>query len=119
MKNIALALCILLSPLSYATYHDGDTGGSTGGGGGGYGGGSSGGAAALLLVGGLVYFMNRDTGGEETESTFIRRYKESNFRISLGSQNNYDFNKNHFNDFLNQIDSPSNKFQLNLIYKFN
>ena len=88
MKNIALALCILLSPLSYATYHDGDTGGSTGGGGGGYGGGSSGGAAALLLVGGLVYFMNRDTGEEETESTFIRRYKESNLTDGLNKPKN-------------------------------
>ena len=88
-------------------------------GGGGYGGGGGGGAAALLAVGAIVYFMNRDTEEDEVESSFVRRYKESNFRISLGSENNYDFNDNHFDDFTNQIDFPSNNFQLNLTYKFN
>lgn len=123
MKNFALILCLLLSPLSYASYHEGTGGdssnGNSSGGGGGYGSGGSGGAAALLAVGALVYFMNRDTEEEETESTFVRRYKESNFRISLGSENQYDFNKNYINDFSSQIDLPSNNFQLNLTYKFN
>ena len=121
MKNFALILCLLVSPLSYASYHGGTGGdsssGSSSGGGGGYGGG--GGAAALIAVGALVYFMNRDTDEEETESTFVRRYKESNFRISLGSENRYDFTNNHFNDFSNQIHLPANNFQLNLTYKFN
>tara|TARA_B100001287_G_scaffold73541_1_gene61054 strand:- start:2163 stop:2546 length:384 start_codon:yes stop_codon:yes gene_type:complete len=123
MKNLALIVCLLASPLTYATYHggsgDSSSGSSGGGGGGGYGGGGGGGAAALLAVGALVYFMNRDTEEDETESAFVRRYKESNFRISLGSENNYDFNDNHFDDFTNQIDFPSNNFQLNLTYKFN
>ena len=123
MKNFALILCLLVSPLTYASYHggtggDSSSGGSSSGGGGGYGGGG-GGAAALIAVGALVYFMNRDTDEEETESTFVRRYKESNFRISLGSENRYDFTNNHFNDFSNQIDLPANNFQLNLTYKFN
>ena len=122
MKNFALILCLLVSPLSYASYHGGTGGdsssGSSSGGGGGYGGGG-GGAAALIAVGALVYFMNRDTEEEETESTFVRRYKESNFRISLGSENRYDFTNNHFNDISNQIDLPANNFQLNLTYKFN
>ena len=124
MKNIALILCLLASPLTYASYHgdssSGGSGGSSGGGGGGgYGGGGGGGAAALLAVGALVYFMNRDTEEEEAESAFVRRYKESNFKISLGSNNEYDFDNNHFSDFSNQIDFPSNNFQLNLTYKFN
>tara|TARA_B100000963_G_scaffold115862_1_gene100931 strand:+ start:240 stop:623 length:384 start_codon:yes stop_codon:yes gene_type:complete len=123
MKNLALIICLLASPLTYASYHggsgDSSSGSSGGGGGGGYGGGGGGGAAALLAVGALVYFMNRDTEEDETESAFVRRYKESNFRISLGSENNYDFNDNHFDDFTNQIDFPSNNFQLNLTYKFN
>ena len=123
MKNLALIVCLLASPLTYASYHggsgDSSSGSSGGGGGGGYGGGGGGGAAALLAVGALVYFMNRDTEEDEAESAFVRRYKESNFRISMGSQNNYDFNDNHFNDFSNQIDFPSNNFQLNLTYKFN
>ena len=122
MKNLALIICLLASPLTYATYHgDSSSGGSSGssGGGGGYGGGGGGGAAALLAVGAIVYFMNRDTEEDEVESSFVRRYKESNFRISLGSENNYDFNDNHFNDFSNQIDFPSNNFQLNLTYKLN
>ncbi len=122
MKNFALVLCLLVSPLSYATYHGGTGGdsssGSSSGGGGGYGGGG-GGAAALIAVGALVYFMNRDTEEEESESLFMRRYKESNFRISLGSENRYDFTNNHFNDFSHQIDLPANNFQLNLTYKFN
>jgi hypothetical protein len=122
MKNFALILCLLVSPLSYATYHGGTGGdsssGSSSGGGGGYGGGG-GGAAALIAVGALVYFMNRDTEEEESESSFVRRYKESNFRISLGSENRYDFTNNHFNDFSHQIDLPANNFQLNLTYKFN
>ena len=123
MKNLALIICLLASPLTYATYHggsgDSSSGSSGGGGGGGYGGGGGGGAAALLAVGALVYFMNRDKEEVEAESAFVRKYKESNFRISMGSQNNYDFNDNHFNDFSNQIDFPSNNFQLNLTYKFN
>ena len=123
MKNLALIVCLLASPLTYASYHggsgDSSSGSSGGGGGGGYGGGGGGGAAALLAVGALVYFMNRDTEEDEAESAFVRRYKESNFRISMGSQNNYDFNDNHFNDFSNQINFPSNNFQLNLTYKFN
>ena len=123
MKNLALIICLLASPLTYASYHggsgDSSSGSSGGGGGGGYGGGGGGGAAALLAVGALVYFMNRDTEEDEAESAFVRRYKESNFRISMGSQNNYDFNDNHFNDFSNQINFPSNNFQVNLTYKFN
>jgi hypothetical protein len=123
MKNFALILCLFLSPLSYASYHEGTGGdssnGNSGSSGGGYGSGGGGGAAALLAVGALVYFMNRDTEDEQTESSFVRRYKESNFKISLGSENQYDFNNNYINDFSNQIDLPSNNFQLNLTYKFN
>ena len=125
MKNLALILCLLVSPLTYASYHGGTGGdsssGSSSGGGGGYGGGS-GGAAALIAVGAIVYFMSRDTDEDETESAFVRRYNESNFRISIGSnnryfENNYDFN--HFNNLSNKIELPSNNFQLNLTYKFN
>lgn len=125
MKNLALILCLLVSPLTYASYHGGTGGdsssGSSSGGGGGYGGGS-GGAAALIAVGAIVYFMSRDTDEDETESAFVRRYNESNFRISIGSnnryfENNYDFN--HFNDLSNKLELPSNNFQLNLTYKFN
>ena len=123
MKNFALILCLLLSPLSYASYHEGTGGdssnGNSGSSGGGYGSGGGGGAAALLAVGALVYFMNRDTEEEETESSFVRRYKESNFRISLGSESQYDFRNDYINDFSSQIDLPSNNFQLNLTYKFN
>ncbi len=120
MKNLALILCLLISPLSYASYHEGAGGDSSSGkSGGGYGSGGGGGAAALIAVGALVYYMNRDTEKDETESTFVRRYQESNFRITLGSEKKYDFNNNHFNDFSNQIDFPSNNFQLNLTYKFN
>ena len=122
MKNFALILCLLASPLTYASYHGGTGGDSSNGNSkssGGYGGGGGGGAAALIAVGALVYYMNRDTEEEETESTFVRRYKESKFRISFGSENQYDFNKNYINDFSNQIDFPSNNFQLNLTYKFN
>ena len=125
MKNLALILCLLVSPLTYASYHGGTGGdsssGSSSGGGGGYGGGG-GGAAALIAVGAIVYFMSRDTDEDETESAFVRRYNESNFRISIGSNNRYfenNYNFNHFNDLSNKIELPSNNFQLNLTYKFN
>ncbi len=118
MKNLALILCLLVSPLSYASYHEGTGGdssnGNSGSSGGGYGSGGGGGAAALIAVGALVYYMNRDTEEDETESSFIRRYKESNFKISLGSETRY-----NFNNYSNQIDLPYNNFQLNLTYKFN
>ena len=119
MKNFALIICLLASPLTFASYHGGTGDGSSGGSGGGYGGGSGGGAAALLAVGAIVYFMNRNTDEKKAESALVSRYKKSNFRISLGSQIKYDFNTNHFNDFSKQIDFPSNNFQLNLTYKFN
>ena len=118
MKNFALTICLLASPLSFASYHGGSDS-SSGSSGGGYGGGSGGGAAALLAVGVIVYFMNRDADEEETESAFVRRYKESDFRISFGSQIKHDHGVNHLNDFSNQIDFPSNNFQFNLTYKFN
>ena len=117
MKNFALIICLLASPLTFASYHGGGDS-SSGSSGGGYGGGS-GGAAALLAVGAIVYFMNRDTDEEKTESVFVRRYKESDFRISFGSHIKDDYSVNHLNDFSNQIDFPSNNFQLNLTYKFN
>ena len=123
MKNFALILCLLLSPLSYASYHEGTGGdsssGNSGSSGGGYGSGGGGGAAALVAVGALVSVRNRATEDEQTESSFVRRYKESNFRISLGSENQYDFNNNYINNFSNQINLPSSNFQLNLTYKFN
>ena len=124
MKNFALILCLLASPLTFASYHEGSGGGDSSNGNsgkssGGYGSGGGGGAAALIAVGALVYYMNRDTEENESESTFVRRYKESNFKITFGSENKYDFNINHFNDFSNQIDFPSNNFQLNLSYKLN
>jgi len=117
MKSFALIICLLASPLTFASYHGGGDS-SSGSSGGGYGGGS-GGAAALLAVGAIVYFMNRDTDEEKTESAFVRRYKESDFRISLGSQTKHDYSANHLNDFSNQIEIPSNNFQLNFTYKFN
>ena len=122
MKNLALILCILVSPLSYASYHEGTGGdssnGNSGSSSGGYGGGGGGGAAALIAVGALVYYMNRDTEEDETESSFVRRYKESNFRISVGSETRYNVN-NQFNNFSSQIDFPHNNLQLNLTYKLN
>tara|TARA_Y100001958_G_scaffold157099_1_gene151347 strand:+ start:1186 stop:1566 length:381 start_codon:yes stop_codon:yes gene_type:complete len=122
MKNFALVICMLLSPLTYASYHGGSSGDNSGGssgGGGGYGGGGGGGAAALIAVGALVYYMNRDTEEEATESEFVRRYKQSNFKISFGSENKYNLNNYQFNDFSSQIDKPLNNFQLNLSYNFN
>lgn len=118
MKNLALILCLLVSPLSYASYHEPPGGDSSnedsGSSDGGYGGGGGGGAVALIAVGALVYYMNRDTEEDETESSFIRRYKESNFKISLGSDTRY-----NFNNYSSQIDPPYNNLQLNLTYKFN
>ncbi len=115
MKYLVILLCLLLSPLSFASYHN-ESGSSGGSSGGGYGGGSSGGALALVAVGALVYYMNRDTDDEDIESTFIQGYKKSKFNVSLGSRK--DFN-NLSNNFSNNLNLPSNNFQLNLTYKLN
>ena len=70
MKHLAMLLCILVSPISFASYHSGE--GSSGGssnGGGGYGS-SSGNAAALIAVGAVIYYLRRDNSENETSSEF-------------------------------------------------
>ena len=121
MKYLAMLLCILISPLSLASYHSGEgsSEGSSGGssGGGGYGG-SSGNAAALIAVGAVIYYLSRDNdeSDESTEFGNVKRSNESRFNISFGDKNHFD---NSFNHYSNQFDSRSNNFQVNLSYNFN
>ena len=116
MKHLAMLVCILISPLSFASYHSGE--GSSGGssGGGGYGG-SSGNAAALIAVGAVIFYLRRDNGESEesTEFGYIKRSNESRFNISFGDKNNFD---NNFANYSNQFDEKSNNFQVNLSYNF-
>ena len=53
MKHLAMLFCILISPLSFASYHSGEgsSGGSSGGGGDGSGSGTE---EALIAVGGVI-----------------------------------------------------------------
>ena len=117
MKHLAMLLCMLISPLSFASYHSGE--GSSGGssGGGGYGG-SSGNAAALIAVGAVIYYLRRDNSESEEKAEFgyVKRSNESRFNISFGDKNHFD---NSFANYSNQFDSKSNNFQVNLSYNFN
>ena len=117
MKHIAILLCILISPLSFASYHssEGSSGGSSGGGG--YGS-SSGNAAALIAVGAVIYYLrsNNIDSEESTEFVYVKRSNESRFNISFGDKNHFD---NSVVNYSNQFDSKSNNFQVNLSYNFN
>lgn len=119
MKHLAMLLCILVSPISFASYHSGEgSSGSSSNGGGGYGS-SSGNAAALIAVGAVIYYLRRDNSENETSSEFgyFKRPNESKFNFSFG-------NKNYFNssfaNYPNQLDLKKlNNFQVNLTYNFN
>ena len=117
MKHLALLLCILISPLSFASYHSGE--GSSGGssGGGGYGS-SSGNAAALIAVGAVIYYLSRDNSESEksTDFSYLKRSDESKFNISFGDKDHFG---NSFANYSHQFDSKSNNFQVNLSYNFN
>jgi hypothetical protein len=74
MKYLAMLLCILISPISFASYHSGEGSGEGSSGGGGYGS-SSGNAAALIAVGAVIYYLRRDNS-ENEESTEFGYVKE-------------------------------------------
>ena len=122
MKHFMMLLCLALSPLSFA-YGDDTSGDGTNTGskssGGGYGSGSGGSAAALLAVGAIVYYMrkgNDDESGDESGFGFVRNIRESKFDISFGNNNYF---KDDLTNYSYDFSSSSNKFQLNLTYKFN
>jgi hypothetical protein len=120
MKNFMMLLCLVVSPLSFS-YGDDTSGDGTNTGnkssGGGYGSGSGGGAAALLAVGAIVYYMRRgNDDNDPSEFGFVRNIKESKFDISFGDN---DYFKDDFTNYSYDLGSSSNKFQLNLTYKFN
>ena len=119
MKNFIILFCLALSPLSFAqSYEDPPAGDDTSNkSSGGYGSGSGGSAAALLAVGAIVYYMRRgNDDNDQAEFGLVKTIKESKFDISFGDNN-------YFNDDLTNysydFNSSSNKFQLNLTYKFN
>ena len=117
MKHLAMLFCILISTLSFASYHSGE--GSSGGssGGGGYGSGS-GNAAALIAVGAVIYYLSRDNSESEksTDFGYVKRSNESKFNFSFGDKDHFG---NSFGSYSNQFDSKSNNFQVNLSYNFN
>ena len=118
MRNLLLISMLVMAPLSFASYHEGggsDSGGSSGGGG--YGSGSGGAAAGLLLVGGLIYYLNRDSGEEVTEEFAL---------LSKNKVNKFEFN--FINDDTSAFEDAfrptnfsmrQNNFQLNIKYKLN
>ena len=117
MKYLTMLLCILISPISFASYHSGEGSGESSSGGGGYGS-SSGNAAALIAVGAVIYYLRRDNSENEesTEFGYVKRSNESKFNISFGEKGHFG---NSFANFSNQFDSKSNNFQVNLSYNFN
>ena len=117
MKHLAMLLCILISPLSFASYHNGEGSSGDSSGSGGYGS-SSGNAAALIAVGPVIYYLSRDNSESEegTEFGYVKRSNESRFNISFGDKNHFDTSVTNYS---NQFDSNSNNFQVNLSYNFN
>jgi hypothetical protein len=121
MKNFIILFCLALSPLSFAqSYEDPPAGDDTSNkSSGGYGSGGGGNAAALLAVGAIVYYMRRgndDESGDESGFGFVRNIRESKFDISFGDNNYF---KDDLTNYSYDFSSSSNKFQLNLTYKFN
>jgi hypothetical protein len=117
MKYLAMLLCILISPISFASYHSGEGSGEGSSGGGGYGS-SSGNAAALIAIGAVIYYLRRDNSENEesTEFGYVKRSNESKFNISFGDKNHFE---SSFANYSNQFDTKSNNFQVNLSYNFN
>jgi len=117
MKYLAMLLCILVSPISFASYHSGEGSGEGSSGGGGYGS-SSGNAAALIAVGAVIYYVRRDNSKNEegTEFGYVKRSNESKVNISFGDKNHFE---SGFVNYSNQFDTKSNNFQVNLSYNFN
>ena len=123
MKHFMMLLSLALSPLSFAqSYEDPPAGDDTSTkSSGGYGSGGGENAAALLAVGAIVYYMRRgndDESGDESGFGFVRNIRESKFDISFGD-NNYFKDKDDLTNYSYDFSSSSNKFQLNLTYKFN
>ena len=121
MKNFIILFCLALSPLSFAqSYEDPPAGDDKSNkSSGGYGSGGGGNAAALLAVGAIVYYMRRgndDESGDESGFGFVRNIRESRLDISFGDNNYF---KDDLTNYSYDFSSSSNKFQLNLIYKFN
>ena len=119
MKNFIILFCLALSPLSFAqSYEDPPAGDDTSNkSSGGYGSGGGGNAAALLAVGAIVYYMRRgNDDNDQAEFGFVKSIKESKFDISFGDNNYF---KDDFTNYSYDFGSSSNKFQLNLTYKFN
>ena len=117
MKYLAMLLFILISPLSFASYHSGEGSSEGSSGVGGYGS-SSGNAAALIAVGAVIYYLRRDNseGEASTEFGYVKRSNEPRFNISFGDKNHLDISVANYS---NQFDSKSNNFQVNLSYNFN
>lgn len=117
MKYLAMLLCILISPISFASYHSGEGSSEGSSGGGGYGS-SSGNAAALIAGGAVIYYLRRDNNENEESTVFgyLKRSNESKFNISFSDKNHFE---SSFANYSNQFDTKSNNFQVNLSYNFN
>ena len=119
MRNLLLISMLVMTPLSFASYHGGGSGDSSSGGssgGGGYGSSSSG-AAGLLLVGGLIYFLNKDSDEEATEDfAFVSKNKVNKFEFNFINDDSSAF-EDAFRP--TNFSMPQNNFQLNIKYKLN
>jgi len=123
MKHFMMLFCLALSPLSFA-YGDDSSGDGTNTGskssGGGYGSGSGGSAAALLAVGAIVYYMRRGNDDESGDEAGIWICKKASKKVNLIfplvtiTTLKMILQITHMT-----LGSSSNKFQLNLTYKFN
>ena len=126
MKILLTILMLVVSPLSIASYHGGDSGsggsssGSSSGGGYGSGGGSA--AAGLLLIGGVVYFYQRNKANETDEAdslSFLNKRNSFTDRLELNFNKANNYPTNMFGFTGNNLDLPGNNFQMTLKFKLN
>ena len=122
MKILLTILMLVVSPLSIASYHGGESGSGGSSSGGGYGSGGSGAVAGLLLIGGAVYFYQRNKTNEtdEAESLSFSRNRNSftdRLELNFNKANNYPTNMFGFTG--NNLDLPGNNFQMTLKFKLN
>jgi hypothetical protein len=108
MKVFFLISALIMTPLSFASYHgEGNSGGSD----------ALAIAGVIALVGGLAYYFTRDAKDEDEANALIGQnsYKPKKFEIDFNNNLNDKFNSFH----TNSLEEPQNHLQINIKYKLN
>jgi hypothetical protein len=118
MKVFFLISALIMTPLSFGSYHGEGNSGNNNNSGGGYGGSDALAIAGVIaLVGGLAYYFTRDAKDEDEANALIGQnsYKPKKFEIDFNNNLNDKFNSFH----TNSLEEPQNHLQINIKYKLN